>query len=73
FFVDVGVGLLLIILARFGYEVAQSQANTSFLTIAISVKYTYLSAAVGSVLMLVGLAGTFWGRSRFRGERAGTR
>ncbi len=62
--VDVGVGLFLIILARFGYEVAQSQANTSFLTIEISVKYTYLSAVAGSALMMVGLAGSLQARLR---------
>jgi TRAP-type transport system small permease protein len=62
--VHLGVGFLLILLIRYGYEVAQSQAETSFLTVNLSVKYTYLSAVVGSGLMLVGLAGGVWTRLR---------
>ncbi len=58
--VHAGVGVLLILLIRHGYEVAQSQALSTFLTINLSVKYTYLSAVVGSALMLVGLAASLW-------------
>jgi len=64
--VHLGVGFLLILLIRYGYEVAQSQAETTFLTVNLSVKYTYLSAVVGSALMLVGLAGGVW--TRLRGD-----
>ena len=62
--VDVGVALFLIILIRTGYEVAQSQAISTFLTFNLSVKYTYLSAVVGSALMLAGLVGIVWTRLR---------
>jgi TRAP-type C4-dicarboxylate transport system permease small subunit len=67
--VHLGVGFLLILLIRYGYEVAQSQANTSFLTVNLSVRYTYLSAVVGSGLMLIGLAGGVW--TRLRGGATG--
>ena len=53
--VHVGIGVFLIIVVWCGYEVAQSQATSTFLTFGLSVKYTYLSAVVGSALMLVGL------------------
>jgi len=62
--VHVGVGVFLIVVIWYGYEVAQSQAASTFLTFNLSVKYTYLSAVVGSALMLVGLAGVVWARLR---------
>jgi TRAP-type C4-dicarboxylate transport system permease small subunit len=67
--VHLGVAVLLILLIRYGYEVAQSQAETTFLTVNLSVRYTYLSAVVGSALMLVGLVGGVW--SRFRQNTPG--
>lgn len=62
--VHIGVGLFLIVVIRYGYEVAQSQATSTFLTFNLSVKYTYLSAVAGSALMLVGLVGSLWARRR---------
>lgn len=62
--VRIGVALFLIVVIRYGYEVAQSQAASTFLTFNLSVKYTYLSAVLGSALMLVGLAGGIWTRGR---------
>ncbi len=62
--VHAGAGIFLVVVIRYGYEVAQSQAASTFLTFNLSVKYTYLSAVVGSALMLVGLAGGIWTRSR---------
>jgi TRAP-type C4-dicarboxylate transport system permease small subunit len=67
--VHAGVGIVLFILIRFGYEVARSQASSTFLTFNLSVKYTYLSAVVGSALMLVGLAAGIWTRGRKPGGR----
>ncbi|HSB81822.1 MAG TPA: TRAP transporter small permease [Candidatus Methylomirabilis sp.] len=64
FAVSIGVGLFLIVVVRYGYEVAQSQASSTFLTFNLSVKYTYLSAVLGSALMLVGLAAGVWTRMR---------
>jgi TRAP-type C4-dicarboxylate transport system permease small subunit len=60
--VHAGTGAFLIVLAWYGYEVAQSQANSTYLTFPLSVKYAYLSAVVGSGFMLVGLAGTVWAK-----------
>lgn len=62
--VHIGVGLFLIVVIRYGYEVAQSQATSTFLTFNLSVKYTYLSAVLGSALMLVGLVAGIWTRLR---------
>jgi len=62
--VHVGVGILLCILIWYGTAVAQSQADTSFLTVNLSVKYTYYSAVVGSALMLVALCAGVWARLR---------
>ncbi len=56
--VHVGIGALLCLLIWYGTAVAQAQADTTFLTVDLSVKYTYYSAVVGSGLMLVGLV---WG------------
>lgn len=64
FAVSIGVGLFLIVVAGYGYEVAQSQASSTFLTFNLSVKYTYLSAVLGSALMLIGLAAGVWTRMR---------
>jgi TRAP-type C4-dicarboxylate transport system permease small subunit len=64
FIVSIGVASFLIVLIRYGYEVARSQTDSTFLTFNLSVKYTYLSAVLGSALMLVGLAGSFWRRMR---------
>jgi TRAP-type transport system small permease protein len=64
FAVSIGVGLFLIVVVRYGYEVAQSQTASTFLTFNLSVKYTYLSAVLGSALMLVGLVASLWTRMR---------
>ena len=64
--------VLLLLLIWYGYEVAQSQADTTFLTVNLSVRYTYLSAVVGSALMLVGLAGGVWSRFRQKTPGQGT-
>ena len=64
FVVSIGVASFLIVVIRYGYEVAQSQATSTFLTFNLSVKYTYLSAVLGSALMLVGLAAGVWTRMR---------
>lgn len=68
--VQAGVGVFLLVLIRYGYEVARSQAGSTFLTFNLSVKYTYLSAVVGSALMLVGLAAGIWARRRKPGARS---
>jgi len=60
---DVGVGLFLIVLIRYAYEIMRSITST-FITFNLSVKYTYLSAVIGSALMLVGRAGVVWARLR---------
>jgi TRAP-type C4-dicarboxylate transport system permease small subunit len=60
--VHAGTGVFLIILVWYGYEVAQSQAGSSYLTVPLSIKYAYLSAVVGSGLMLAALVGSVWGR-----------
>lgn len=62
--VHAGTGVFLIILLWYGYEVAQSQANSSYLTFPLSIKYAYLSAVVGSGLMLVALVAGVWGQRR---------
>ena len=62
--VHVGVAAFLVVVLRYGYEVAQSQAGSTFLTVDLSVKYTYLSSVVGSAAMLVALAGGLWARLR---------
>ncbi len=67
--VHIGVALFLIVVIRYGYEVAQSQATSTFLTFDLSVKYTYLSAVLGSALMLIGLVAGIW--TRWRGPAAG--
>lgn len=62
--VHAGVGIFLLVMIRYGYLVAQSQAASTFLTFDLSVKYTYMSAVVGSALMLVGLVSGIWMRLR---------
>lgn len=59
-----GVALFLLVLIRYGYQVAASQASSTFLTFNLSVKYTYLSVVVGSVLMLAVMAAGLWARLR---------
>ena len=73
FAVSIGVGLFLIVVAGYGYEVAQSQASSTFLTFNLSVKYTYLSAVLGSALMLIGLAASVWTRMRKPADAPGDR
>jgi TRAP-type transport system small permease protein len=60
--VHVGVAAFLLVVLRYGLEVAQSQAGSTFLTVDLSVKYTYLSSVVGAAVMLVALAGGLWAR-----------
>jgi len=69
--VQVGIGTLvtlglagfLILLVYHGYEIVRSTSST-FITINLSVKYTYLSVVVGSSLMLSGLLGEILPRLR---------
>jgi TRAP-type C4-dicarboxylate transport system permease small subunit len=58
--VHAGVAFFLVVVIWYGFRVAQSQSGAMFLTVDISVKYTYLSAVVGSALMLVGLVVGVW-------------
>ena len=60
--VHAGIGVFLIVLIWYGYEVAQSQATASYLTFPLSIKYAYLSTVVGPALMLFILAATSWAR-----------
>jgi TRAP-type C4-dicarboxylate transport system permease small subunit len=60
--VHAGVAAFLLVILRYGYQVAQSQAGSTFLTVDMSVKYTYLSSVVGSAMMLVALVGGLWTR-----------
>jgi len=55
-------GFLLLIVVQ-GYEIVRSTTST-FITLDLSVKYTYLSAVVGAAVMLVGLLGRLWGGRR---------
>lgn len=77
--VRVGIGTLvtlslagfLILLVYQAYEIVRSTSST-FITINLSVKYTYLSVVVGSSLMLVGLLGAMVPRLRgTQGRREG--
>jgi TRAP-type C4-dicarboxylate transport system permease small subunit len=45
----------LLLIAVAGYEIVRSTSST-FITLNLSVKYTYLSAVAGACLMLLGLA-----------------
>jgi TRAP-type transport system small permease protein len=77
--VRVGIGTLvslavagfLILLVYHGYEIVRSTSST-FITINLSVKYTYLSVVVGSSLMLLGLLGTMLPRLRGTQGRRGS-
>lgn len=54
--VSLGVVGFLLLLIYHGYEIVRSTSST-FITINLSVKYTYLSVVVGASLMLLGLVG----------------
>ena len=69
--VTLGVAGFLILLVYHAYEIVRSTSST-FITIDLSVKYTYLSVVVGSSLMLVGLVGALLPRLRGTRERRGT-
>jgi TRAP-type C4-dicarboxylate transport system permease small subunit len=71
--VHAGVGIFLLVMIRYGYLVAQSQAASTFLTFDLSVKYTYMSAVVGSALMFVGLVSGIWTRLRTATDEPGGR
>lgn len=72
-FVQVGVAIFLLVLVRYGFEVAQAQASSSFLTLNLSVRYTYLSSVVGAALMLFALGVTARERLRQRTARPETK
>lgn len=68
-FVTLGVAGFLILLVYHAYEIVQSTSST-FITLNLSVKYTYLSVVVGSSLMLIGLLGGLLTRAgRPQGQR----
>jgi TRAP-type C4-dicarboxylate transport system permease small subunit len=67
--VTLGVAGFLLLLVYHAYQIVQSTSST-FITINLSVKYTYLSAVVGSSLMLLGLLGGMLSRLR-RTQRRG--
>jgi len=69
--VTLGVAGFLILLVYHAYEIVRSTSST-FITINLSVKYTYLSVVVGSSLMLLGLVGALLPRLRGTRERRGT-
>ena len=52
--VALGLAGFLILLVYQSYEIVRSTSST-FITINLSIKYTYLSVVVGSSLMFVGL------------------
>jgi TRAP-type transport system small permease protein len=54
--VTLGVAGFLLLLVYYAYEIVRSTSST-FITINLSVKYTYLSVVAGSSLMLLGLLG----------------
>lgn len=64
--VTLGVAGFLILIVVQGYEIVRSTTST-FITLDLSVKYTYLSAVVGACLMLAGLLGGLL--PRFRGGK----
>ena len=69
--VTLGLAGFLILLVYQAYEIVRSTSST-FITINLSVKYTYLSVVVGSALMLVGLLGAMLPRLRgTQGRREG--
>jgi TRAP-type C4-dicarboxylate transport system permease small subunit len=71
--VHVGVATFLVVMIWYGFRVAQAQSGATFLTIDLSVEYTYLSGVVGSALMLVALVGGAWARFRRSGGGQGDR
>jgi TRAP-type C4-dicarboxylate transport system permease small subunit len=67
--VTLGVAGFLILLLYQGYGIVESTSST-FITLNLSVKYTYLSVVVGSSLMLIGLLGRLRaGGGRSQGQR----
>jgi TRAP-type C4-dicarboxylate transport system permease small subunit len=52
--VTLGVAGFLLLIVVQGYEIVRSTSST-FITLDLSVKYTYLSAVAGACLMLLGL------------------
>ncbi len=68
--VTLGVAGFLLLLVHRAYEIVRSTSST-FITIDLSVKYTYLSVVVGSSLMLVGLLGGMLVRPRGTKGREG--
>lgn len=62
--VHAGTGALLVVLIWYGYRVAQSQANSSYLTFPLSIRYAYLSAVIGSAFMLVAATRAAWDEVR---------
>jgi TRAP-type C4-dicarboxylate transport system permease small subunit len=69
--VTLGLAGFLSLLVYQSYEIVRSTSST-FITINLSVKYTYLSVVVGSSLMLVGLLGTMLPRLRGTQGRRGS-
>ena len=69
--VTLGVAGFLLLLVHRAYEIVRSTSST-FITIDLSVKYTYLSVVVGSSLMLVGLLGGLLARLRGAQGRGGS-
>jgi len=69
--VTLGVAGFLILLVYHAYEIVRSTSST-FITINLSVKYTYLSVVVGSSLMLLGLLGALLPRLRGAQGRRGS-
>jgi TRAP-type C4-dicarboxylate transport system permease small subunit len=67
--VTLGVAGFLILLVYHAYEIVRSTSST-FITLNLSVKYTYLSVVVGASLMLLGLVGGLLVRSE-RAQKQG--
>jgi TRAP-type C4-dicarboxylate transport system permease small subunit len=61
--VTVGVAGFLMLLVYHAHEIVRSTSST-FITLNLSVKYSYLSVVVGAALMLVGLVGGLLVRSQ---------
>jgi TRAP-type C4-dicarboxylate transport system permease small subunit len=68
--VTLGVAGFLLLIVVQGSEIVRSTTST-FITLDLSVKYTYLSAVVGAGLMLVGVLGRLVS-GRARGKAPGT-
>ena len=67
--VTLGVAGFLLLLLHHAYKIVQSTSST-FITINLSIKYTYLSVVVGTFLMLLGLLGGLLARLRRTQRRA---